>query len=126
MLKVKYERYWNDFIRKNEEMSFLSLEGLEEWIFGQMKQDYSKNQFAMSFPTPEKAERIGESGPWEIEFKPESCGESFWIHLIQSEQGIIFSDGRFTAGQKHWSAEVQNWLRHCEERRKAPKFDFAE
>lgn len=126
MLRVKYERYWNDFIRKNEEMSFLSLEGLEEWLFGQMKQNYTKNQFVMSFPTPEKAARIGESGPWEIEFKPEYGGESFWIHLIQSEQGIIFSDGRFTAGQKHWSAEVQNWLRHCEERRKAPKFDFAE
>lgn len=25
-----------------------------------------------------------------------------------------------------WSAEVKDWLRRCEERRKAPKFDFAE
>ena len=126
MLTVKYERYWNDFFRKNEERSFCHLAELEEWMFGQMKQNYSGDTYTMSFPTPEKAKRIGETGPWNIEFKPERGGETIWIHQIKSERGIVFSDGKYTSGQKHWSAEVKDWLRRCEERRKAPKFDFAE
>ena len=31
----------------------------------------------------------------------------------------------FTAGQKYWSVEIQDWLVHCEERRKNPRFNFA-
>lgn len=125
MITVKYERYWNDFARKNEQRTFRDLEDLENWIFGQMEQDYTK-QFVMSFPTPGAAKRIGEPGPWRIEFKPKWGGELFWIKQIESEHGIIFSDGTFTAGQKHWSDSVKTWLCHCEERRKEPKFTFAE
>ena len=125
MLRVKYERYWNDYIRKNEERCFRDLNDLEEWMFGQMKQDYT-DKFVMSFPTPDAAKRIGETGPWRIEFKPQWGGESFWIRQIECERGIIFSDGTFTSGQKHWSEAVKTWLTHCEERRKAPKFNFVD
>ena len=52
MITVKYERYWNDYIRKHEEKTFSSLADLEECIFGQMQQGYAK---AMSFPTVEAA-----------------------------------------------------------------------
>lgn len=125
MIKIKFERYWNDFTRKNEVQSFSSLDALADWMFGQMQRDYTKD-FAMSFPTPEKAKRIGETGPWRIEFQPQFGGESIWIYLIENSSGIIFSDGRFTSGQKHWSAEVQQWLAACEERRRGPKFNFVD
>lgn len=125
MLRVKYERYWNDYIHKNEERRFRDLDDLEEWMFDQMEQDYTK-KFVMCFPTPDAAKRIGETGPWKIEFRPKWGGESFWIKQIECERGIIFSDGTFTSGQKHWSEEVKTWLTHCEERRKTPKFNFAD
>ncbi len=124
MIKIKYERYWNDFIRKSEVKSFSDLDELEEWIFGQMQQDYTKNQFVMSFPTPEKEKRIQANGPWRIEFTPKYGEESIWIYQIESCNGIIFSDGRFTAGQKHWSKEIREWLTHCDKRRQQPKFNF--
>lgn len=125
MIHVKYERYWNDYRRKDEVKSFASLQELEEWIFGRMQQNYTKNNIAMFFPTPKALERIGADGPCYIEFRP-VLGEDIWyIHQIESANGIIFSDGRFTAGQKHWTKEVQGWLEHCMERRDAPKFDFA-
>lgn len=123
MLWVKYELYWSDLCRKSKERTFRDLEELEEWIFGQMERDCT-DRCAMSFPTPEAAEYIGETGPWRIKFKPQYGGPSFWIKEIMDNRGIIFSDGTFTAGQKHWSESVKSWLRHCEERRKAPKFDF--
>lgn len=90
-----------------------------------MEQDFRKD-FVMSFPTPNAVKRIGETGPWKIEFKPKWGGEAIWIKEILNDQGIIFSDGSCTAGMKHWSKEVQSWLIHCEERRRTPKFDFVE
>lgn len=121
MLRVKYERYWNDFHRRNEVKSFANLDELADWMFGQMQQDYTK---AMSFPTPEKVDRIGETGPWSIEIRPVWGEENIWIHQIEGCGGIIFSDGKLTAGQKHWSQAVQDWLLRCEERQRHPKFNF--
>lgn len=57
---------------------------------------------------------------------PQHGGPHFWIHQIENERGIIFADGKNTAGQKHWSQEVRDWLKHCKERQYAPKFVFAE
>lgn len=125
MFRVKYERYWNDYRRRHEEKHFSDLAELEEWIFGQMQQNYT-NPSAMSFPTPKKAERIKADGPWSIEFRPVWGEENIWIHLIESPSGIVFSDGKFTSGQKHWSKAVQEWLTRCDQRQNAPKFNFAE
>lgn len=124
MYVAKFERYWNDYRRKDETKTFSGLAELENWMFGQMQQDYTKD-FVMTFPTPAAAVRIKADGPWAIEFRPKWGDENIWIHLIENDAGIIFSDGKFTAGLKHWIREVQEWLTHCEERRKSPKFNFA-
>lgn len=125
MIKIKYERYWNDFTRKNEEKTFPDLDALADWIFSQMQQDYTKD-FVMSFPTPEKVKQINENGPYRIEFKPTRSGESFWIYLIENANGIIFSDGRFTSGRKHWSTVAQEWCTACDRRQHAPTFNFVD
>lgn len=49
MYVVKFERYWNDYRRKDETKTFLGLAELENWMFGQMQQDYTKD-FVMTFP----------------------------------------------------------------------------
>lgn len=77
MLRVKYERYLNDFHHKSETKSFADLIELESWMFGQMQQNYSGDKGAMSFPTPRKAKRIGENGPWRIELRPVYGGSRF-------------------------------------------------
>ena len=124
MIQVRYERYWNDFARKNERASFQSLDALADWIFGQMQQDYTKDNLVMSFPTPEKLERINEDGPYNIEFKPTRGGENIWIYLIENSEGIIFSSGKFTAGQKYWSSAVKERCIACDQRQHSPKFNF--
>ena len=124
-MKVIFEKYTNDYNRKSETKTFTSLTELENWIFGQMQQDYSRNRYAMWFPLPESVKKYKRDGPGSIEFRPCYGGEDIWIHQIESNDGIIFSDGRFTSGQKHWTIDVQNWLVHCEQRRKNPKFNFA-
>lgn len=124
MITIKYERYWNDYRRENGTKSFKGLNELEEWIFGQMQQDYRKNA-TIIFPNPKWAEQIGENGPWAIQFRPVLGGDLWYIHQIESSNGIIFSDGTFTARQKFWTKEVQDWLVRCKERQKDPKFNFA-
>lgn len=127
MIKVKFEKYWCDYHRQSEEKTFSGLDELEEWIFSQMERNYSDtDSHVMSFPTPAKAQRIGESGPHSIDFSPTLNGPSIWIHYIENGSGIIFSDGKMTAGQKHWSQTVQDWLVHCDKRQHAPKFNFVE
>ena len=127
MIRIYYEEYYNDCRRTNHTRDFTSLQELEDWIFGQMRQKYSDKEhgwLAMSFPVPEVAERVKSDGPWGIEFKPEYGGVTYWIHKIERGHGIIFSDGKHTDGRKHWSKEVQEWLIHCKERQYNPQFEF--
>lgn len=125
MLKIKFERYWNDYRRKHEIKAFADLKELEDWIFNQMQQDYTKS-FVMSFPTSEAAARIRSDGPWAIEFRPVYGEEVIWIHQIEDDRGIVFSDGKFTSGYKHWSVYIQEWLSHCNDRKCKPKFNFVD
>ncbi len=130
MITVYYEKYWNDFCRRDETKTFYALEDVADWIFSQMRVDYSDKEHGwvyMYFPTEEKSQRIRASGPSSIEFMPESGGPTFWIHKMTENGGkIIFTDGKMTAGQKHWSQEVRAWLVECDKRRKTPRFDFVE
>jgi hypothetical protein len=114
MITVKYERYWNDYLRRFETKSFYSLSELENWMFDSIKRSY-KN--ALRFPTSE---------PCRIEVAPSPTSELIWIHLIETDGGIIFSDGEMTDKHKHWSEEVKKWLMHCEERKNKPKFNFVD
>lgn len=125
MIKVFYEEYYNDYIRKNHVKTFSDLTELEEWIFGQMMRDTSED-FAMFFPTPEILKRICSDGPGRIEFKPQYGGPDFWIHKIENYDGIIFSDGIYTSRKKHWSKEIKEWLIHCDKRKQSPKYLFVE
>ena len=71
------------------------------------------------------ARNIHADGPWAIKFQPIPGETTISIHQIESSEGIIFSDGRRTAGRKYWTDEVQAWLTHCEQRRRVPQFNFA-
>lgn len=129
MIRVYYEEYHCDYYRKDHEQDFFDLDDLKKWIFNQMQQDYSdkmRGPYVLSFPTPEKAEKIGAEGPWEIEFIPKAGGPRYWIHLIKQNERIMFTDGKITAGQRHWSKEVQEWLSQCHAQQFSPQFDFIE
>lgn len=126
MLKVKYERYITDYNRQMQEKEVRDLAELENWIFDQMQQDYTKER-CMFFPTLEIMAKIRMTVPSAITFTPTFGGPKFSIKDIRNEYGgIIFSDGTFTSGQKYWNKSVQKWLSHCEERRKTPQFNFVE
>lgn len=119
MYTVKYERHRNDYEKQHLEIKFNSLDEIENWIFDQMKNDYHNNgnlNMYMYFPI---------DGICRIKFKPQTPGPYYWIHEIDSSNGIEFTDGTYTCNQEHKSETIQHWLEHCEERRKNPTFKFA-
>ena len=120
MLRIYYEKCNCGYHGDEEEKSFSSLVELENWIFYQMRQDYSdvdSGWYAMFFPNKEIDT---------ICFTPVRCGSVFRIHRIDNEHGIVFSDGRFTGGKKHWSSEIRQWLKQCHERQYNPHFNFVD
>lgn len=120
---VKGEEYICDYNRKPFVKTFTSLSAIEEWLFGMMQWSYADH---MCFPN-KKSERNfpPERLPYTIEINPSPRGANVWIYMISSSNGIEFSSGKLTEGQRHWSERMKSWLNHCEERKTAPKFNFA-
>lgn len=116
MLKIRMERHLNSCFHREDTRTFDTFAELEEWIFDQMQQDYTGCKMTLRFPTSEIAQCFHDDGPCRIEIHPTPDGEQLWIHQIETPEGIIFSDGRYTAGKKFWTQEVQTWLTHCEQR----------
>lgn len=52
MVTARIIEYWNDYRKKEKMERFNDLDGLADWIFSQMKVDYSSvgNRFSLSFP----------------------------------------------------------------------------
>lgn len=123
MIIVRMIQYWNDYHKKELRERFGGLEELADWIFNQMRVDYTSEsgRDLLSFPKCDTNDRI-----YEISVRPERGSYVFWIKQIEDENsGIIFSDGTFTAGKKHCTKTVREWLARCEIRKKNPTFNFA-
>lgn len=123
MITVRIIEYWNDYRKREKWERFDDLDGLADWIFYQMQVDYSSKDgwLSLSFPKCETADKIHE-----ITVRPERGGSTLWIKQIEDDyRGIVFSDGTFTAGRKHCTKEVRQWLARCEQRKQKPTFHFA-
>lgn len=122
MIEIKIERYVTGSARTYLKKQFRDLDELERWIFDQMWERYSN---AMYFPTP--TDKWNENCfPKAIEFCPIGGETVFYIHLIQNENGILFSDGICTFGKRHCSKNVQEWLIRCKDLAENPVFNFIE
>lgn len=123
MLSVRIIQYWNDYHKIEMREEFADLNGLADWIFGQMRADYStgSGKRLLSFPKCSTCSSI-----YEISVRPDYGSPSFLIGQIEDDRsGILFSDGTFTAGRKHCTEEVRIWLAECRRRQENPEFNFA-
>lgn len=86
MITAKIVKYYNDYNQKAFDKTFENLYELADWIFDQMQIDYTKKPGCdfLTFPT-------NRFGKWyEISVRPNYGGYVYWIHEIDSENGIIF------------------------------------
>ena len=96
MYTITYEEYHNDYTR-NERLTktFQTIDGLAHWI--KTTTDSLKSVW------PSRCYETGKSeDATRIEFKQPGFYYTVWIHQIENERGIIFSDGAYTGSQRHY------------------------
>lgn len=125
MYKIYAEKYRNDYTRKNVEMSFISLNEIFEYL-----KDIScnfSNKYDNRFPQKKNYNDNAKNWPGRISVSDEKDNyyTVFWIHQIESQNGIVFSDGKFTRGEHFCAKSVEEWLNKCHEE-KNKKFNFVE
>lgn len=122
MIRVRYEKYYNDYRNSQEVQSFYSLEELADWLFGMVKGDYKRSTW---FTDPDEDHL--RDGKLHLD---NSCITSrdgqytYWIEQIEKDGVIIYSCGTYTNKVCHWNDEIKQWLRQCRERRSNPHFNF--
>ena len=112
MLTVKLEEYHDDNNFRYFSEHFNSFKELQNWIIHQMHVTDPKDWISFS------------TDPIYFRMQPDGPGWSRKIHLIEDEDGIIFSDGQNTAGQRHIADCVKQWLYEFKQELEAPKFNF--
>lgn len=120
-MTIFYEEYTNDFIRSYKEKTVYSLKEFENWFFGLCKGRYKDK---ISVPDPD-GQFCMKEGPYRMDV---NCmweeNRHYWVHRIDSNGKIIFSDGKLTDGMKHWNEDAKQLCREIISRRDHPKFDF--
>lgn len=106
MIKVTYERYHNDYTRmENQEATFGTICELVDWVRRQANpRDGIYGFNYLKTKDPEDIHRIEFSQRGEFY-------DTTWIHKIENENGIIFSDGRYTSRQVHCGSTGEEILR---------------
>ena len=123
MIKVKYEKYRNDYDRMIEEKWFHNLQEVQDWLFDICEGKYAKGMF---FIDPESTIPYFK-GKLNLD---SSCisvnGRSYdtWVLQINKDGKIIYSTGRFTNGISYWNDEVKQWIMACRERQLNPNPTF--
>lgn len=122
MIKVKYEKYYNDYRKSYETKNFNSLNELADWLFGMVKGRYDYNIW---FTNPNENHMYDgklrlSSGC--IKSNDGTC--TYWVEQIVKDGKIIYSTGTFTNRICHWNDEIKQWLLDCRERMNNPTFNF--
>ena len=125
MIKIKYERYHNDYNRKIEEKTFYDLKKVTDWLFDNVSGNYKDKMFFIDPDSrlPYFGGKLNLDSSC-ISTRYDVSGYETWVLLIEKDGAIIYSTGRFTNGISYWNEEVKQWLRDCRERQLHPVFNF--
>lgn len=105
------ERYYNDYNRIRVRKSFYSLENFYNWA-----KEISNNftdQYNNWFPSLIG----GDVGRISID-DGTNPGWNFFFYQIENENGIVFSTGKLTNGEKFCAKKVKEWCIECQKKMK--------
>lgn len=122
MIRVTYTKYRNDYDRKDEKISFYNLKELEDWLFNMKTGSYERNMY---FTSPDRSHYY--DGKLQLDSSCISSNDGkydIWVQMIENDDGIMYSTGRYTNGICHWNDQVKDFLRSCRKRQKGNQFNF--
>ena len=122
MIKVYYEEYTNDYCRRDKTETFYGYDAFKDWFFNKCRGSYKDK---ISIPNPDSTIFKKDELPYSMEvncmWEENKC---YWIHKIEKDGKIVFSDGRHTNRIKYWNDDVRQMCREMLAREKNPQFDF--
>lgn len=122
MIKVKYNKYYNDYRRFDEIKTFCSLDDFANWLFDMVQGDY---KYKIWFVDPyDDHMRDGKLHLDNSCIKSRDGDWQYWIEQIEKDGAIIYSTGKYTNGICHWNDEIKQWLVKCRDRMNNPRFNF--
>lgn len=125
MIRVKYERYHNDYNRRTEEKTFYDLSQVADWLFSKANGRYKDRLFFIDPDgrIPYFGGKLNLDSSC-ISAKYDDTGYATWVQEIIKDGKIIYSTGEYTNGISHWNDEIKQWLRDCRDRQRNPHFNF--
>lgn len=126
MYKIYGELYLNDYTRKQFDIPCSSLDAIFSYCkkisrnFCDKYGNWFKPKDMNYSEQPLVIERI------QVRTHEHPGYTDFWIYQIENENGIVFSNGKYTDGQKFCSKKVNDWLSECQEKMKSRRFNFVE
>ena len=112
MLTIKYEIYYNDYNFPHRIEKLKDLNEVKKWIYGQMHVSEYEKWIRLNY------------NPVYISIQPEGPGMVLYIHQIEDEDGILFSDGEYTNNLDHCADCIKKWIEELKNDIKSPKFNF--
>ena len=127
MIRITYELYANDYIRKeNLTKTFSSIDDMHEWILDNYILDTSSSLDSVYYPCGDRCGRIQFASTKLKTFVGFRCCD-VWIHMIEDDRGIIFSDGKYTDRQQHKSKFLNEYFeKWSKEDNAKKKYNFVE
>ena len=122
MLIVTYESFSNNYNQNKETKTFENLDEFAKWLYS-VAELWSLNK---SEQHPNVFFSTKEISAENIKVKTYG-GYTYWHFCIEdTQEGIIYTSGKFTYGQKHCSTSFMEWLKKGERGELQPKLKFAE
>ena len=113
MITIKYEIYYNDYNRQtNLTKAFQSLDDFGDWMLDHAT-PYTDSKF-LYVDYADDYKRYSKVG--KLESRNYDSDEDYWVYLVANDDGIIYSNGKYTHGKNHVSKAMFEFLRKLEDR----------
>ncbi len=113
MITIKYEIYYNDYNRRtNLTKTFQSLDDFGDWML-----DHATPYADFKYLYVDYADDYKQCGKvGKLESRNYDSDEDYWVYLVTNDDGIIYSNGKYTNGKNHVSKAMLEFLRKLEDR----------
>jgi len=112
MITILAKKYRNDYSNQMCTMRFSSLTDLFEHLV-KISLDFADKKRSW-IPVPSEGKQYDWCSRIEIDNKTDYL-DCFWIYKIENENGILYSNGTYTDGEKFCAKSVEDWLVKCKQ-----------
>lgn len=113
MITIKYEIYHNDYNRQtNLTKTFPDLESFGDWLLDHATPYTDYKYLYVDYAAYYK--QFKETG--RLQSRNYEMNEDYWIYMVSNDDGIIYTNGKYTHGKNHASKTILSFLHNLEQK----------